>query len=180
MPQIKPEIETFAKIKVVGVGGSGGAAVDRMVRANLRGVDFVAMNTDVQALHHNSAANKLHIGKTITRGLGTGMDPEVGKRSAEESRNEIREILKDSNMVFITCGLGGGTGSGASPTIAEIAREAGALTVAVVTRPFTFEGQQRKAIADQAYDELARKVDTIITIPNDRVLQIIDKKTSFF
>ena len=178
MPQIKPEIETFAKIKVVGVGGSGGAAVDRMVRANLRGVDFVAMNTDVQALHHNSAANKLHIGKTITRGLGTGMDPEVGKRSAEESRNEIREILKDSNMVFITCGLGGGTGSGASPTIAEIAREAGALTVAVVTRPFTFEGQQRKAIADQAYDELARKVDTIITIPNDRVLQIIDKKTS--
>lgn len=178
MPQIKPDIETFAKIKVVGVGGSGGSAVDRMVKTNIRGVDFVAMNTDVQALHHNSAENKLHIGKTITRGLGAGMDPEMGKRSAEEARNEIRESLKDSNMVFITCGLGGGTGSGASPVIAEIAREVGALTVAVVTRPFGFEGPQRKAIADQAYDELSRKVDTIITIPNDRVLQIIDKKTS--
>lgn len=178
MPQIKPDIETFAKIKVVGVGGSGGSAVDRMVKTNIRGVDFVAMNTDVQALHHNSAENKLHIGRTITRGLGAGMDPEMGKRSAEEARNEIRESLKDSNMVFITCGLGGGTGSGASPIIAEIAREVGALTVAVVTRPFGFEGPQRKAIADQAYDELSRKVDTIITIPNDRVLQIIDKKTS--
>lgn len=178
MPQIKPDIETFAKIKVVGVGGSGGSAVDRMVKTNIRGVDFVVMNTDVQALHHNSADHKLHIGKTITRGLGAGMDPEMGKRSAEEARNEIRESLKDSNMVFITCGLGGGTGSGASPVIAEVAREAGALTVAVVTRPFGFEGPQRKAIADQAYEELARKVDTIITIPNDRVLQIIDKKTS--
>ncbi|OGH76904.1 MAG: cell division protein FtsZ [Candidatus Magasanikbacteria bacterium RIFOXYC2_FULL_40_16] len=178
MPQIKPDIETFAKIKVVGVGGSGGSAVDRMVKTNIRGVDFVAMNTDVQALHHNSAENKLHIGKTITRGLGAGMDPEMGKRSAEEARNEIREVLKDSNMVFITCGLGGGTGSGASPVIAEIAREVGALTVAVVTKPFGFEGPQRKAIAEQAYEELARKVDTIITIPNDRVLQIIDKKTS--
>ena len=178
MPQIKPDIETFAKIKVVGVGGSGGSAVDRMVKTNIRGVDFVAMNTDVQALHHNSAESKLHIGKTVTRGLGAGMDPEMGKRSAEESRNEIRESLKDSNMVFITCGLGGGTGSGASPVIAEIAREVGALTVAVVTKPFGFEGPQRKAISDRAYEELARKVDTIITIPNDRVLQIIDKKTS--
>ncbi len=178
MPQIKPDIETFAKIKVVGVGGSGGSAVDRMVKNNIRGVDFVAMNTDVQALHHNSAEKKLHIGKTVTCGLGAGMDPEMGKRSAEESRNDIRESLKDSNMVFITCGLGGGTGSGASPVIAEIAREVGALTVAVVTKPFGFEGPQRKQIADQAYEELARKVDTIITIPNDRVLQIIDKKTS--
>src|SRR3989338_5234909 len=136
------------------------------------------MNTDVQALHHNSAESKLHIGKTVTRGLGAGMDPEMGKRSAEESRNEIRESLKDSNMVFITCGLCCGTGSGASPVIAEIAREVGALTVAVVTKPFGFEGPQRKAISDRAYEELARKVDTIITIPNDRVLQIIDKKTS--
>jgi cell division protein FtsZ len=178
MPQVKPAIETFAKIKVVGIGGSGGAAIDRMVQMNIRGVDFVAMNTDVQALHHNSAEQKLHIGKTVTRGLGAGMDPEMGKRSAEEAQNEIREALKDTDMVFITCGLGGGTGSGASPTIAEIAKEIGALTVAVVTKPFSFEGPQRKAIADQAYEELARKVDTIITIPNDRVLQIVDKKTS--
>ncbi len=178
MPQVKPEIETFAKIKVVGVGGSGGAAIDRMVKAGIRGVDFIAMNTDVQALHHNSAAHKLHIGKTVTRGLGAGMDPELGKRSAEEAQNEIREMLKDTDMVFLTCGLGGGTGSGASPIVAEIAREAGALTVAVVTRPFTFEGPQRKAIADKAYEELSHSIDTIITIPNDRVLQIIDKKTS--
>ena len=178
MPQVKPAIETFAKIKVVGVGGSGGSAVDRMVKNNIRGVDFVAMNTDVQALHHNSAGHKLHIGKTVTRGLGAGMDPEMGKRSAEESQNEIRDVLKGTDMVFITCGLGGGTGSGASPVVAEIARELGALTIAVVTKPFSFEGPQRKAIAEQAYNELARKVDTIITIPNDRVLQIIDKKTS--
>ncbi|MBT3817418.1 MAG: cell division protein FtsZ [Candidatus Magasanikbacteria bacterium] len=178
MPQVKPEIETFAKIKVVGVGGSGGSAVDRMVKTGIRGVEFVVMNTDVQALHHNSAATKLHIGKTVTRGLGAGMDPEMGKRSAEEAQNEIRELLKDTDMVFITCGLGGGTGSGAGPTIAQIAREVGALTVAVVTKPFTFEGPQRTKIANQAYDDLIRNVDTIITIPNDRILQIIDKKTS--
>ena len=178
MPQVKPDIETFAKIKVVGVGGSGGAAIDRMVKSGIRGVDFIALNTDVQALHHNSAPHKLHIGKTITRGLGAGMDPDLGRRSAEESQNEIREMLKDTDMVFLTCGLGGGTGSGASPLIAEIARELGALTVAVVTKPFAFEGPQRKAIADKAHEELSRNVDTIITIPNDRVLQIIDKKTS--
>ena len=178
MPQVKPAIETFAQIKVIGVGGSGGSAVDRMVKTGIRGVDFMAMNTDVQALHHNSAAKKIHIGKTVTRGLGAGMDPEMGKRSAEESQNEIREALKDTDMVFITCGLGGGTGSGASPIIAEIARDLGVLTVAVVTKPFTFEGPQRKEIADMAYEELERNVDTIITIPNDRVLQIIDKKTS--
>jgi cell division protein FtsZ len=136
------------------------------------------MNTDVQALHHNSAAKKLHIGKTVTRGLGAGMDPELGKRSAEETQNEIREILKDTDMVFVTCGLGGGTGSGASPVIAEIARDMGALTVAVVTKPFSFEGPQRTEIADIAYEQLARSVDSIITIPNDKVLQIIDKSTS--
>lgn len=178
MPQVKPDVETFAKIKVIGVGGSGGAAVDRMLKEGIRGVDFIAMNTDVQALHHNGAPKKLHIGKTITRGLGAGMDPEMGKRSAEEAQNEIREALKDTDMVFVTCGLGGGTGSGASPVIAEIARDMGVLTVAVVTKPFTFEGPQRKNIADGAFEELARNVDTIITIPNDRVLQIIDKKTS--
>lgn len=178
MPQVKPKVETFAKIKVVGVGGSGGSAIDRMVKSGIRGVDFIAMNTDVQALHHNSAVHKIHIGKTVTRGLGAGMDPEIGQRSAEESQNDIREALKETDMVFVTCGLGGGTGSGASPVIAEIAREMGALTVGVVTRPFSFEGPQRKAIADKAYRELSRHVDTIITIPNDRVLQIIDKKTS--
>ncbi len=178
MPQIKPEIETFAKIKVVGIGGSGGSAVNRMVEGKIRGVDFVALNTDVQALHHNSAAKKIHIGKTVTRGLGAGMDPDKGRRSAEESQNEIREALKDTDMIFITCGLGGGTGSGAGPIVAEIARDMGILTVGVVTKPFTFEGPQRKVIADSAHIELAQSVDTIITIPNDRVLQIIDKKTS--
>lgn len=178
MPEVKPQIETFAKIKVIGVGGSGGSAVDRMVKNGIRGVDFIVMNTDVQALHHNSAPHKLHIGKAVTRGLGAGMDPDVGKRSAEESQNEIREMLKDADMVFVTCGLGGGTGSGASPVIAEIAKDLGALTVAVVTKPFSFEGPQRKAVAEKAYNDLARHVDTIITIPNDRVLQIIDKKTS--
>lgn len=178
MPQVKPDVETFAKIKVVGVGGSGNSAVDRMVKTGIRGVDFIVMNTDVQALHHNSAEQKLHIGKTVTRGLGAGMDPEMGKRSAEESQNEIREALKGSDMVFITCGLGGGTGSGAGPVIAQIAREIGALTVAVVTKPFSFEGPKRSTIADGAHAELAKHVDTIITIPNDRVLQIIDKNTS--
>lgn len=179
MPQVKPEIETFAKIKVVGVGGSGGSAVNRMMERKLRGVDFVAMNTDVQALHHNSAPHKLHIGKSVTRGLGAGMDPTVGAKAAEESQNEIREMLKDSDMVFITCGLGGGTGSGGSPIVAEIARELGALTVAVVTKPFAFEGAQRREIADSAWEALAKNVDTIITIPNDRILQVIDRKTTF-
>lgn len=178
MPQVKPEIETFAKIKVIGVGGSGCSAVDRMVKGGIRGVDFIVLNTDVQALHHNSAPHKLHIGKTITRGLGAGMNPEVGKRSAEETQNEIREMLKDTDMVFITCGLGGGTGSGAGPVVAEIARDMGILTVAVVTKPFSFEGPQRKAIAERAHAEFVRSVDTIITIQNDRILQIIDKKTS--
>jgi len=178
MPEVKPDVETFAKIKVVGIGGSGGSAVNRMMQSRIRGVDFLAMNTDVQALHHSSAPRKLHIGKTVTKGLGAGMDPEKGKRSAEESQNEIREALKDTDMIFITCGLGGGTGSGAAPVIAEIARDMGVLTVAVVTKPFSFEGPQRNAIADAAHDELSRNVDTVITIPNDRILQIIDKKTS--
>ncbi|MBT3539441.1 cell division protein FtsZ [Candidatus Parcubacteria bacterium] len=178
MPQVKPDVETFAKIKVVGIGGSGGSAVNRMVEGRIRGVDFLALNTDVQALHHNGAPKKLHIGKTVTRGLGAGMDPEKGKRSAEEAQNEIREALKDTDMIFITCGLGGGTGSGAAPVVAEIARDMGVLTVAVVTKPFSFEGPQRKMIADEAHDDLARHVDTVITIPNDRILQIIDKKTS--
>lgn len=178
MPEVKPDIETFAKIKVVGVGGSGGSAVNRMVRSKIRGVEFIGMNTDLQALHYCLAPTKLQLGKTITKGLGSGMDPEMGRRSAEESQNEIRDLLKGADMVFITCGLGGGTGSGAAPVVAEIARDLGALTVAVVTRPFGFEGTQRKEISERSHDELTEKVDTIITIPNDRVLQIIDKKTS--
>ncbi len=176
--EVKPEIETFAKIKVVGVGGSGNSAINRMMRSKIRGIEFVAVNTDAQALHHSSAPHKIHIGKTTTRGLGAGMDPELGKKAAEENADEIHDMLKGSDMVFITCGLGGGTGTGAAPIVAEIAKDVGALTVAVVTRPFTFEGAQRKTIAEQGYVDLRDKVDTIITIPNDRLLQIIDKKTS--
>ena len=171
-------MEAFAKIKVVGVGGSGGAAITRMMAGKIRGVDFVAMNTDVQALHHNSAPHKLHIGKGVTRGLGAGMDAEVGRKAAEESQNEIRDALKDTDMVFITCGLGGGTGTGAAPIVAEVAKEMGALTVAVVTKPFAFEGPQRTANAEKGWEQLAKHVDTIITIPNDRILQVIDKKTT--
>lgn len=178
MPQVKPELETFAKIKVVGVGGSGGSAVNRMMASRIRGVDFIAMNTDVQALHHNSAPIKIHIGKSVTRGLGAGMDPLIGRRAAEESQNEIREALKDADMVFVTCGLGGGTGSGASPVVAEIAKEMGALTVAVVTKPFSFEGPKRKDIAEKSWEDLAKYVDTIITVPNDKVMQVISKNTS--
>src|SRR5574344_1983627 len=178
MAEVKPEIETFAKIKVVGVGGGGGSAINRMIENGIKGVEFVAVNTDIQALHYNKASEKIHIGKTVTRGLGAGMNPELGKAAAEESQNEIREVLKGCNMVFITVGLGGGTGSGASPVVAKISRELGALTVAVVTKPFMFEGGQRKNIADRAYAELADKVDTIITISNDKLLQVIDKKTS--
>lgn len=178
MAEVKPEIETFAKIKVVGVGGGGGSAINRMIASGIKGVGFVAINTDVQALHYNKATEKIHIGKAVTRGLGAGMNPELGKNAAEETQNEIRESLKDCDMVFVTCGLGGGTGSGASPIVAQIAKDLGALTVAVVTKPFMFEGGQRKNIADRAYSELADKVDTIITISNDKLLQVIDKRTS--
>jgi cell division protein FtsZ len=178
MAEVKPAIETFAKIKVLGVGGSGNQAVNRMISAKVRGVDFVAINTDVQALHHSQAPIKIHIGKTVTRGLGAGMDPDVGRRAAEESQNELRDALKGADMVFIVCGLGGGTGSGAGPVIAELARDMGALTVAVVTMPFSFEGAQRTQIAEEAFAELSPKVDSIISVPNDRLLQMIDKKTS--
>lgn len=178
MPEVRPAIETFAKIKVIGAGGSGGSAVNRMVRSKIKGVEFLAANTDVQALNYSLAQHKLHLGKSVTRGLGAGMNPDVGRAAAEESQNEIRDALKGADMVFITCGLGGGTGTGAAPIIAEIAKDCGALTVAVVTKPFGFEGAQRRDIAEKGYAELAAHVDTIITIPNDRVLQIVDKKTS--
>lgn len=176
--EIKPELETFANIKVIGVGGSGGSAITRMIRSKIRGVEFIAINTDAQALNHNVATKKVHIGKQTTRGLGAGMDPELGAQAAEESEEEIRKMIDGADMVFITCGLGGGTGTGGSPIIADIAREAGALTVAVVTKPFSFEGAQRRDIAERGFNNLVDKVDTIITIPNDRLLQVIDKKTS--
>jgi len=178
MSETKSRIETFAKIKVIGVGGSGGSAINRMIQANIKGVEFIAVNTDAQALHHSLAPHKLHIGEMVTRGLGAGMDIEIGKKAAEENQNEIHEMLKGSDMVFITCGLGGGTGTGAAPVIAKIAKEMGALTVAVVTKPFSFEGIQRKNIAEKGLKDLLDKIDTIITIPNDRILQIVDKKTS--
>ena len=176
--EIKPEIETFAKIKVVGVGGSGGSAINRMIEDRIRGVEFIAMNTDAQALSASKARSKVQVGVDTTKGLGAGMDPDIGARSAEENIDDIEKALADSDMVFITCGLGGGTGTGAAPIIADIAKNQDALTVAVVTKPFNFEGAQRKAIADRGLDELESRVDTIITIPNDRILSVIDRKTS--
>jgi len=170
MAEIKPLVETFAKIKVIGVGGSGGSAVNRMIDCGIRGVEFIAVNTDVQALHANKASKKVHIGKTITRGLGAGMNPELGKRSAEEAQNEIRDILKDVDMVFITCGLGGGTGTGAAPVIAEAAKNSGALAVAVVTLPFSFEGSYRNQLAKKGLETLREKVDTLLIIHNDKIL----------
>ena len=178
MAEIKPPVETFARIKVVGVGGSGGNAINRMIEAKLKGVEFVAINTDAQDLHHNRASEKVHIGKNLTKGLGAGMNPEVGRQAAEENRDEIQEVLKGADMVFVTCGLGGGTGTGAAPVVAETAKELGALTMAVVTKPFAFEGAQRRAIAEEGLESLKDRVDTLITIPNDKLLQIIDKKTS--
>ena len=178
MPEIKPAAETFAKIKVVGIGGAGGNALNRMIEAGIKGVEFIAVNTDVQALQHSKASLKLHIGRAVTRGLGAGMNPEVGRQAAEESQNEIREALKGADMVFITCGLGGGTGTGGAPLVAGIAKEQGALTIAVVTKPFAFEGGQRRRIAENGFLELAKKVDTIITVSNEKLLQIIDKRTS--
>ncbi|MEA2097747.1 MAG: cell division protein FtsZ, partial [Patescibacteria group bacterium] len=177
MKEIKPEFETFARIKVVGVGGSGNHVVTRMIDAGLSGVEFIGINTDSQDLHHCKSSEKIHIGKNLTRGLGAGMSSDIGRQAAEENKDEIQDVLKNTDMVFITCGLGGGTGTGAAPIIAEAAREAGALTVAIVTRPFAFEGIQRKRIAEEGLENLTNQVDTIITIPNDKILQVIDKKT---
>ncbi|QQS15493.1 MAG: cell division protein FtsZ [Candidatus Moraniibacteriota bacterium] len=178
MAEIKPAIETFAKIKVVGVGGSGCNAVSRMIEAKIKGVEFVVVNTDAQALHHSRASEKIHIGKNLTKGLGAGMNPEIGRQASEENRDEIQEVLKGADMVFVTCGLGGGTGSGAAPIVAETAKEIGALTVGVVTKPFAFEGAQRRAIAEEALRNMQERVDALITIPNDKLLSIIDRKTT--
>ena len=171
-------VDNFAQIKVVGVGGGGQNAVNRMIDEGIQGVEFIAVNTDAQALMLSSAPQRLRIGEKITKGLGSGGNPEIGLRAADESREELRQLLSGADMVFVTAGMGGGTGSGASSVVAQVAREEGALTIGVVTRPFTFEGTQRRRNAEQAIEALQANVDTLITIPNDRLLQIAGKTAS--
>lgn len=172
------DMEQFAQIKVVGVGGGGNNAVNRMIEASLKGVQFVAINTDKQALYNSKAEYKIQIGEKLTRGLGAGANPEVGQKAAEESRDDIYNALQGADMVFVTAGMGGGTGTGAAPVVAEVAKEMGILTVGVVTKPFTFEGKRRMFHADSGISELKGKVDTLVTIPNDRLLQVVEKRTS--
>ncbi len=176
--RIEPEIETFARIRVVGVGGSGKNAINHMINSKVRGVEFIAVNSDAQDLHRSLAKRKIHIGKNLTRGLGTGMNPELGKRAAEETRQEVQEALTGSDMVFITCGMGGGTGTGAAPIVAKIAKEVGALVIAIVTKPFSFEGAHRREIAERGLAELKKEVDAYIVIQNDKLLSIVDAKMS--
>lgn len=178
MPQVQTEIESFARIRVVGVGGSGSNAINHMINSNVKGVDFITINTDAQDLQNSKAKKKVHIGKNLTRGLGAGGNPDSGKRAAEETQEEILETLRDSDMVFISGGLGGGTGTGAAPVVARLAKEAGALTVGIVTKPFSFEGQQRMRAAEEGLAALKEEVDAIIVIPNDRLLAIVDRDTS--
>ncbi|MFN7160662.1 MAG: cell division protein FtsZ [Candidatus Gracilibacteria bacterium] len=175
--EVTPDLHPIANIKVVGVGGGGCNAINRMVEAGVEGVEFIAVNTDAQVLFNSQADLKINIGKATTRGLGAGANPEVGEKAAQESSEEIKAALDGADMVFITCGLGGGTGTGAAPVIAQIAKELGALTVGVVTKPFGFEGKLRGSKASNGFDSLKSKVDTLITIPNDKILSIIDKKT---
>lgn len=177
MPQVNPKFETFARLKVLGAGGSGCNALARMIEANIHGVEFIAVNTDAQALHNSPASIKVHIGKGLTRGLGAGMNPEVGRQAAIDTKEEIQAALRGADMVFIASGLGGGTGTGSAPVIADLAREMGALTIAVVTKPFMFEGNARMRIAEEGLTLLREKVDSIIVIPNDRLLSIIDRRT---
>jgi cell division protein FtsZ len=178
MPLVTPDVESFARIKVFGIGGSGKNALNHMINSKVRGVEFVAINTDAQDLHNTLSKKKIHIGKNVTRGLGAGMNPEVGKRAVEETKEELQESVKGADMVFIAGGLGGGTFSGAAPSVAKTAKELGALTVAVATKPFFFEGNQRMKIAEQWLEELRRSVDAIIVIPNDRLLAAITKETT--
>ena len=177
MPQVAPAVETFASIKVVGVGGAGGAALNRMIEAGVDGVEFIAINTDSQALHHSKAQKKLHIGKEETKGLGAGSNPGTGQKAAQESIEEIRDMLAGADMVFVTIGAGGGTGSGAGHVVAKVAKDSGALVVGFATKPFAFEGDKRRANADIAIANLRDSVDTLIIIPNDRLLQTIDRQT---
>lgn len=176
--RVTPEIETFARIRVVGCGGSGNNAVNHMVNSKVKGVEFIAVNTDAQDLHRSLAKKRIHIGKNLTRGLGAGMNPELGRRAADETRQEIQEALQGSDMVFITCGMGGGTGTGAAPVVAKIAKEIGALTIAVVTKPFSFEGAQRTEIAEHGLSSLKKEVDAYIVIPNDKLLSIVEAATT--
>jgi len=175
--EVTPEITPVANIKVMGIGGGGGNALNRMIKAGLKGVEFIAVNTDAQALYHNDAPTKINIGRATTRGLGAGSNPDIGKQAAEESMEEIKEALEGSDMLFITCGLGGGTGTGAAPIVAGLAKDMGILTVGVMTKPFTFEGHRRTQQAVDGMENLRNKLDTLITIPNDKILAIIDKKT---
>jgi cell division protein FtsZ len=179
MPKVNPKIETFARIKVIGAGGSGGNAINHMITSKINGVEFIAVNTDTQDLHHSKADQKIHIGKNLTKGLGSGMNPEIGQSAAEETKAEIQEAIKGADMVFIAAGMGGGTGTGASPVIARIAKEEGILTVGVVTKPFGFEGDQRRRIAETGIDALEKEVDALITIPNDKLLAIAGEDMSF-
>ncbi len=179
MPKINQEIESFARIMVVGIGGSGKNAVNHMINSKVQGISFICMNTDTQDLHHSKAEKKIHIGKNLTKGLGAGMDPEVGKKAAEETKSEIQDVIKGADMIFIACGMGGGTGTGAAPIVARAAKEQGILTVAVTTKPFFFEGNHRMKIAEKGLEELSREVDAIIVIPNDKLLQLADKNTNF-
>src|SRR5579864_7080925 len=172
------DLRRYAAIKVVGVGGGGSNAVNRMITAGLRGVEFIAINTDAQALALSNADKKIHIGGKLTRGLGAGGDPEVGRQAAEETREELTEVLEGADMVFVTAGMGGGTGTGGAPIIAQVARELGALTIGVVTRPFSFEGRRRAAAAEDGIRNLRQRVNTVITIPNDRLLQVVDKSAT--
>ncbi len=176
--QRSPELENFARIRVVGVGGGGSNAINRMIEARVSGVDFVAINTDSQALLLSEAPTRVHIGEKSTRGLGAGGNPEVGQKAAEESVEDLRQVLNGSDMVFITAGMGGGTGTGAAPRVAQIARELGALTIGVVTRPFMFEGSKRAQVAEAGLEQLNTQVDTLIVIPNDRLLELTDKRVS--
>lgn len=178
MEKIQTDVESFARIRVIGVGGSGKNAVNHMVSSKVKGVEFIAINSDAQDLHFSLAKKKINIGKNLTRGLGAGGDPDMGRRAAEETREEIANAIKGSDMVFITGGMGGGTGTGAAPVVAKIARDSGALTVGVITKPFLFEGQERMRLALQGIEELKKEVDALITVPNDRLLAIVDKDTS--
>jgi cell division protein FtsZ len=178
MPKVNPTIESFARIKVIGIGGSGKNALNHMINSKVRGVEFIAMNTDTQDLHNSLAEKKIHIGKNLTKGLGAGMNPEVGRKAAEETKTEIQDVIKGGEMVFIACGMGGGTGTGAAPTVARAAKESGVLTVGVVTKPFSFEGRERMRLAEEGLSELEKEVDAIIVIPNDRLLSITSKETS--
>lgn len=176
---IRPQSTNFAKIRVVGIGGGGSNAIVSMIsQGSIHGVDFVAVNTDAQALLLNKADTKIHIGENLTKGLGSGGDPEIGRQAAEESAEKIKHMLEGSDMVFLTCGEGGGTGTGATPIVAQIAKEVGALTVAVVTKPFLFEGTRRMVQAEEGIDQLKDKVDTLIVIPNQRILDVVDRKLS--